>query len=145
VLLWRWAPWKDRDEGQTATSSTPGSSTVKKVRWDEGLDTSDTSVSAAQQQEWAVAAESKASEVEKAFRQRDVSAVLGLLSPTSRTEYEPGLQATREQMVRFADVLATRKLKAAYPNAADFEVRDGERRFPVTFVRIDGTWYLDQF
>lgn len=145
ALLWWWAPWKDRPSGSGSTASGTGSGAKKKRRWDEGLDTEDTSARSAQQQEWAAAAEAKAGEVEQAFRRKDVSAVLKLVAPTSRAEYEPGLQAAGERMVRFADVLATRKLKVAYRDAADFEVRDGQRTFPVTFVRVDGKWYLDQF
>ena len=146
ALLWWRAPWQATDSvGETAEVKKPGSGNRPPARWDEGLDAVSVTAAPAQQQTWATAAETQAGRVEQAFRRQDVQAALALISPASRSEFEAALKANPQHMVRFAEVLKTRKLKAAYPEAADFEVQDGKRRFPVTFVRIDGKWYLEQF
>jgi|GEM_PF-3054548 len=82
--------------------------------------------------------------IEQAFRAGDVKTALELTVPTRREEYGKIFQAHRNELVKIADLLATRKLVTTTGSTAEFEVTSGRRTFPVFFFRIDGVWLLSE-
>jgi len=82
--------------------------------------------------------------IEQAFRAGDVKTALELTVPTRREEFGKIFQAHRNELVKIADLLATRKLVTTTGSTAEFEVTSGRRTFPVYFFRIDGVWLLSE-
>jgi len=82
--------------------------------------------------------------IEQAFRAGDVKTALELTVPTRREEYGKIFQAHRNELVKIADLLSTRKLVTTTGSIAEFEVTSGRRTFPVFFFRIDGVWLLSE-
>jgi hypothetical protein len=77
------------------------------------------------------------------FRNGDLEGILVLSHPEMRDGFRKAFQGEPERMTRAADLLATRK-KVNFESGSlvEFEVRDGERAFPLTFERLGGTWVL---
>jgi len=80
--------------------------------------------------------------IEQAFRAGDVQKVLEFTVPSQREQYGKIFQAHRNELVKIADLLATRKLVTTTGSTVEYEVTDRGRTFPVFFLRIDGVWML---
>lgn len=86
--------------------------------------------------------EASVGRLEDALRKGDLALVNDLTHPAARDEYGPIFAAHQNELSRVADLLATRRLLAAVPGMAEYEVTENGRTFSVTFESWGETWYL---
>ena len=86
--------------------------------------------------------EASVGRLEDALRKGDLVLVNDLTHPAVRDEYGPIFAAHQNELRRAADLLATRRLLAAMPGMAEYEVTENGRTFFVTFESWGETWYL---
>lgn len=80
--------------------------------------------------------------LEEAFTAGDLSAALELTFPGYRDELNHIFRDRPDRMKQAGQVLSTRTLVVSESDLAEYEVRDGDRRFPLTFQRVGRTWFL---
>jgi hypothetical protein len=91
------------------------------------------------------AAADAAQRLEAALKAGDLAGATALVSPEVRDLCGQLLRDEPQAAARLAAVLATRRLVAQGARTAQFEVTDNGRRYPVTFLNVDGQWLLASF
>ena len=83
--------------------------------------------------------------VVQALKAGNAKVATGYLHPDLQAAYGQALAQHPELMAKLATLLSTRRFVMQAGSTAEYEVTDGGRKYPVTFLLVDGRWVLSSF